>query len=139
VSCVICDLAARNVPASFVYEDDNAFAVMTLEQPNPYKVMVCTRGHVETVYDLTDAQAASVFAVTVKIARAVRDASRCDGINLVQSNGRVAGQDVDHFYLHIVPRYDGDAVRLEWDNTPSPRHVLEQLASDIRKKMNGNR
>ena len=60
MSCIICDLSARRAPASFVYESDEVFAVMTLEQPNPYKVMVCPRAHVEAAYDLTDAQAASV-------------------------------------------------------------------------------
>jgi len=139
MSCIMCDLGELRKPASFVYESEDVFAIMTLEQPNPYKVIVCPRAHVETVYDLTDAQAANVFTATVRIARAVRDASNCDGINLVQSNGRAAGQDVEHFHLHIVPRHQGDAIRLEWDNTPSPRNVLEELASDIRKKMSGLR
>jgi histidine triad (HIT) family protein len=118
-----------------VYESEEVFAAMTLEQPNPYKVMVCPRDHVGTVYDLTDAQAASVFAATVRIARAVRDASNCDGLNLVQSNGRAAGQDVDHFHLHVIPRWRGDAIRLEWDNSLSSDDALERLASEIRRKM----
>jgi histidine triad (HIT) family protein len=135
MSCIICDLSARRAPASFVYESDEVFAVMTLEQPNPYKLMVCPRAHVESVYDLTDAQAAAVFTATVRIARAVRDASHCGGLNLVQSNGRAAGQDVPHFHLHIVPRHHGDGVRLEWDNTPLARDTLERFAHEIRAKL----
>ena len=138
MSCIMCDLGERRKPGIFVYESEDVFAIMTLEQPNPYKVIVCSRAHVESIYDLTDVQAASIFMATVRIARAVRAASNCDGINLVQSNGRAAGQDVEHFHLHIVPRHRGDVIRLEWDITPSPRDVLEQLASDIRKKMSGH-
>jgi histidine triad (HIT) family protein len=137
MGCIMCEIGERKKPGSFVYESEDVFAIMTLEQPNPYKVIACSRAHVESVCDLTDGQAANIFTATVKIARAVRDASNCGGINLVQSNGRAAGQDVEHFHLHIVPRQRGDAIRLEWDNTPSPRDVLEQLASDIRIKLGG--
>src|ERR1700730_11385120 len=135
MNCIICELSARRAPASFVYESEEIFAIMTLEQPNPYKVMVCPRAHVEAVYDLTDAQATSVFAATVRIARAVRDASKCDGLNLVQSNGRAAGQDVAHFHLHIVPRRHGDGIRLDWDNTPLARDTLERFAHEIRERL----
>jgi len=88
----MCDLVERRIPGIFVYESEDVFAIMTLEQPNPYKVIVCPRAHVESVYDLTEAQASSIFATTVKIARAVRDASNCEGINLVQSNDVLLGK-----------------------------------------------
>jgi histidine triad (HIT) family protein len=71
----MCDFGERRKPGKYGSED--VFAIMTLEQPNPYKVIVCPRPHVERVYDLTDAQAASMFTATVRFARAVRDASNC--------------------------------------------------------------
>ena len=54
MSCIIRDLGELRKPGNFVYESEDVFAIMTLEQPNPYKVIVCPRAHVETVYDLTD-------------------------------------------------------------------------------------
>ncbi len=133
--CVFCKILKGELPAHFVYEDDLVTAFLSLEQANPYKVLVVPRAHVETVYDLTDKQAASIFKATVKIARGVRDASKCEGMNLVQSNGRAGQQDVFHFHLHIVPRFSGDSIVLDWDNTPASPEMLIQFAREIQTRL----
>ncbi len=130
--CVFCKILAGELPAHFVYEDDLVVAFLSLEQPNPYKVLVIPRAHAPMVYDLTDEQAAAIFQATVKIARGVRVVSGCEGLNLVQSNGRAGQQDVFHFHLHIVPRFTGDNIILDWDNTPVPTERLSQIAGEIR-------
>ncbi|MEJ2511561.1 MAG: HIT domain-containing protein [Anaerolineales bacterium] len=116
--CVFCRILSGDLPAHFVYQDELVAAFLSLEQPNPYKVLVVPRHHVETVYDLKDAQAAAIFQATVKISRAVRDASGCEGLNLVQSNGKAGQQDVFHFHLHIVPRFYTGRFRRKVLKTP---------------------
>ena len=133
MDCVFCQIFARQIPASFVYEDKDVFAIMSLEQPNPYKVLVIPRRHVRTIYELDDELAAYIFQVSVKVARAIREASNCDGLNLVQSNDRVGQQDVFHFHLHLIPRFEEDQITLNWDNTISDREILDQYAKEIRK------
>jgi histidine triad (HIT) family protein len=133
--CVFCKILTGELPAHFVYKDDLVVAFLSLEQPNPYKVLVVTQAHVETVYDLNEEQAAAIFKTTVKIARGVRDASKCEGMNLVQSNGKAGQQDVFHFHLHIVTRYFGDKIVFDWDNTPLPADKLSQIASEIRAQL----
>lgn len=86
----------------------------------------------ETVYDLSDDLAAAIFQATV---RAVRAASGCPGLNLVQSNGRVGQQDVFHVHLHIVPRFENDGIVFAWENNVFDRARLEALAAEIRLQM----
>ena len=136
-NCIFCQIVAGEAPAYFVYQDDLVAAFLSLEQPNPYKVLVIPRAHIESVYDLDDEQAAAIFKATVKIARAVRDVSGCEGLNLVQSNGRAGQQDVFHFHLHVVPRFAGDSITLDWDNTPVSAKQLGKLADELRVKLPG--
>ena len=133
--CVFCQILAGSIPAHFVYEDDTVVAFLSLEQPNPYKVLVVPREHVETIYNLSDEQASAIFKTTVRIARGVRDVSKCDGMNLVQSNGEAGLQDVFHFHLHIVSRFFGDSIVLDWDNTPASQEQLSQFAQEIRTQL----
>ena len=129
--CVFCRILEGGLPAHFVYEDDLVVAFLSLEQLNPYKVLVVPREHVESIYDLNDKLAGAVFKATAKIARGIRDVSNCDGMNLVQSNGKAGLQDVFHFHLHIVPRFFGDSIVLDWDNTPASQEKLVQIATEI--------
>ncbi len=138
-ACVFCEIAKGTVPASMVFADAHVLAFLSLEQPNPYKVLIITREHVATLYDLTDEQAAQIFQVTVRIARLIRAVSGCEGLNVVQSNGTVGQQDVFHFHVHLVPRIAGDTqqgrIVLDWDNTPRERRELDRLAADLRLQL----
>ena len=52
--CIFCKILKGELPAHFIYEDDLVVGFLSREQPNPYKVLVIPREHVETIYDLTD-------------------------------------------------------------------------------------
>jgi len=112
---------------------------MSLEQPNPYKVLVVPRAHVETIYDLSDELAALIFQTTVRVAKAIRTISGCAGLNVIQSNGTAGQQDVFHFHIHLLPRFSDDTqdgrVLLSWDNTVATRVELDKLAGDLRSQM----
>ncbi len=131
MDCIFCQISNGLAPGSFVYEDEQTFGILSLDQPNPYKALIIPRAHVESVYDLSEKQAADIFRATVKVSRAIREASNCKGLNLVQSNGRVAGQDVFHFHLHLIPRFENDDIALKWQAKQTNRNELNQMAKEI--------
>jgi histidine triad (HIT) family protein len=131
MDCIFCQISNSLAPASFVYEDEQTFGILSLDQPNPYKVLIIPRPHVESIYDLSEKQAADIFQTAVKLARAVRRAANCEGLNLVQSNGRIAGQDVFHFHLHLIPRFENDDIALKWQAKQMHRNELNQMAKEI--------
>jgi len=133
--CIFCQIASGQAPASIVYENELVVAFMDINQPNPYKTLVIPRQHRETIYELDDELAAALFQTTVKIARAVRTVSGCDGLNIIQSNGRAGQQDVFHFHLHILPRFPDDGIILRWNFMESDRATLNRFAADIRNSM----
>lgn len=135
MNCIFCEISSGRLPASIVYEDEQVIGLMSLDQPNPYKVLVIPRTHLETIYDLSAEQAAFIFQATVKISRAVRAASGCGGLNLVQSNGRIGGQDVFHFHLHIVPRFSDDGIHLSWEHKQTAGGELNRMAEEIRASL----
>jgi len=130
--CVFCQIRDGLIPASFVLDCPEVYALMSLDQPNPYKVLVVPKRHVTSIYDLDESLAASVFWATVRLARAVRTTSHCDGLNIVQSNGEAGQQDIFHFHIHILPRFVGDGIRLDWDTTEVARADLDRMAERIR-------
>lgn len=131
-TCPFCRMVSGEARASYVWDDPDVFGILSLEQPTPYKVLMITKRHVASLFDLSDDLAAALFRATVRVARAIRAASGCPGLNLVQSNGRVGQQDVFHFHLHIVPRFENDGIVLAWDNRVVHRSRLDALAEQIR-------
>lgn len=133
--CVFCRIAAKQLPASVVYEDEHVIGLMDIGQVNPGHVLVVLKEHAEDVFALGDEQAAAVFQATARVARAIRGAFGPDGVSIYQANGAAAAQTVFHFHVHVVPRWHGDGVTFAWPVQNPSREKLDGYAALIRAKM----
>lgn len=109
-NCIFCLIAAGEAPAHRVYEDDRVFAIMDIFPWNQGHTLVIPRTHAATIFDISSEDAAAVAEAARRLAPAIREAVGAEGLNLVQSNGRAAWQQVDHFHLHLIPRWADDGL-----------------------------
>lgn len=108
--CIFCRIAAGEAPATKVYEDDRVFAIMDIFPWNQGHTLVIPRTHAATIFDISPEDAAAVAEAARRMAPAIREAVGAEGLNLLQSNGRAAWQQVDHFHLHLIPRWENDGL-----------------------------
>ncbi|MDE2728175.1 MAG: HIT family protein [Gemmatimonadota bacterium] len=106
--CVFCRIISGELDSATVFEDESTMAFLDLRQSNEGHVLVVPRNHIEQIYDL-DKDTASALASTVcKVARAIRQVYKPDGLSIWQSNGPAAFQEVPHVHWHVFPRYTDD-------------------------------
>ncbi len=130
--CIFCRLVAGEIPAARVAEDELALAFMDLGQVNPGHVLVASKRHAATLFDLTADEAAAVMRLAQRVALAARTAFDPDGLMLLQANGAVAGQTVGHFHIHVLPRHEGDGVDLAWPRKEPGPAMLQDYAERLR-------
>lgn len=122
----------REIPAAIVYEDEQVIAFMDAGQVNPGHVLVATRRQVETFVELAEAEAAHLFAVAHRVARAVQAAFAPEGMTLLQTNRPAGWQTVPHVHVHVLPRHAGDGAELVWPRKDPPLDELRALAARLR-------
>ena len=96
--------------------------------------MLIPKKHAANLLELPDDVASKVLPIAKKIVNAQKEVLGFNNFNLIQNNGRIAGQTVDHYHLHLIPRYSIDEISL-WaphENDPS---VTKELAEEIRGKI----
>ena len=130
--CIFCRLVAGEIPSARVFEDELTLAFMDLGQVNPGHVLVASKRHAATLFDLTPDEAAALMRTAQRIALAVRAAFDPDGVMLLQANGAVAGQTVGHVHLHVVPRHAGDGIDFSWPRKEPGPAALEGYAERLR-------
>lgn len=130
---VFARIARREIPAAIVFEDDRVIAFMDAGQVNPGHVLVATRRVAETLLDLDEAEAAHLFAVAHRMARAVQQAFAPAGITLLQTNRPAGWQTVPHVHVHVLPRHEGDGVGLVWPRQDPPMAQLQAWADQLRE------
>ena len=130
--CIFCKLVKGEIPAAKVYEDDLTIAFMDIGQATRGHVLVASKRHAATLFDLTPDEAGAVMRMAQRVALAARGVFDPDGLMLLQANGAVAGQTVGHFHVHVVPRHKGDGVDYSWPRKEPGPAALQDYAARLR-------
>ena len=132
--CIFCEIVAGRADASAVYEDDDIMAFLDLFPINRGHTLVIPKTHAANLSELDAEDGKRVFAVAQRVADALRKSGvRCEGVNLFLADGEVAGQEVFHVHMHVIPRYKGDGFGLRIANKDmAERDALNDAARRIR-------
>ena len=131
--CVFCQIVDGREPASVVYFDAGIIAFMDLRPVNAGHLLVAPRAHAARLADLDERLGAAMFAVGQRLAGAIRRSGLpCEGVNLFVPDGEVAGQEVMHIHLHVLPRTPGDGFRIERGSAITGRAELDRAAALVR-------
>lgn len=133
--CIFCKIIDGEIPCFKIFEDDNTLAFMDINPANEGHALVIPKSHAADVYSVS-AETISASVVTAqKVAAAVDKTLNPGGLNLLQCNGSAAAQSVMHFHIHVLPRYNNDELKLNWELVPGNMEAIEVLAKSIRANM----
>ena len=113
-NCIFCKIANGEIPSATLYEDDDMRVILDLGPASKGHALVLPKEHAANLFELPDELAQKAIVTAKKIGKKLYDGLGCDGFNVVQNNGAVAGQTVFHFHMHLIPRYQGDNVNVGW-------------------------
>ncbi|MGN2641870.1 HIT family protein [Nocardia takedensis] len=130
---IFADIVAGRAPASKVYEDDDVIAFMDIRPMTPGHLLVIPKVAARDLSQLDPEVGGKLFKVGQVLAGALRDSEvDCDGVNFFLADGVMAGQEVFHVHLHVIPRTPGDGFGLRGRPTSPARADLDYLAGSIR-------
>jgi len=134
-NCIFCKLANGEISTNALYEDDIVKAIFDLSPASKGHIIILTKEHFDDLYSVDEETAAHVFKVVTKLARSIKEALNCDGMNILQNNGELAGQTVFHFHMHIIPRYKGDNIKLTWSQGEVSEDEIKNMIKKIQDKI----
>ena len=110
MDCIFCKIVKGEITSFRIYEDEATLAFLDIKPATKGHALVIPKQHFENVFDISEDALQKVSLVAKKLSAKIKDGLQADGIRLSQSNGRAAGQDIMHFHLHIIPRYENDGL-----------------------------
>lgn len=127
-NCIFCKLANGDIPTNSIYEDDDFKVILDASPAAKGHALILPKQHYANIFEIEDETLAKAAKLAKKIMTHEKDVLGCEGYNLVQNNGEVAGQTVFHFHMHLIPRYlnakNNDI--LNWSHeTFSPEEMAE--------------
>lgn len=129
--CIFCKIANGEIPSKTLYEDEKYRVILDLGPATKGHALILPKDHYANLYELPEDAASEVMKLAKKMASLMTDKLGCDGFNLVQNNGEVAGQTVFHFHMHLIPRYKDDGQKIGWKPGEPSQEELEEVRNQI--------
>lgn len=131
MDCLFCKIAAREIPAEIVHEDDQTIAFLDIHPINKGHTLVIPKTHATNIYEIDDAIFFEVMRTAKRLARVVKSATNAEGINIGMNNDPAAGQAVMHAHVHVIPRFSDDG-HAHWHGEPYAEDEIEAFGTLIR-------
>ena len=127
--CLFCKIVAGEIPATIVDEDERTIAFMDINPATRGHALVIPRAHAATCSRSSRRTSRRARTAAQRLARRVKERLGADGVNLLNSCGAAAWQTVFHFHIHVIPRYEGDPLRLPWVPAPGDSDEIAAAAA----------
>ena len=133
--CIFCKIVKGEIPSSKVYEDEDVYAFLDIGPLSWGHTLVIPKKHVERITGMLPDEVAALMRVVPKLAEAVIRATGAEGLNVLQNNGRVSGQAVDHLHVHLIPRHAGDGLGYRWNAKQYPEGEMQKWHGKVMEAM----
>lgn len=134
-NCIFCRIIGKEIPSSTIYEDENFQVIMDISPASKGHAILIPKKHITNLFEMDEYTASKALIVAAKVANAMKEELKCEGLNILQNNGEVAGQTVFHFHIHLIPRYSNDSVRITWTTSSYGEGEVSSLAEAIGKRI----
>ncbi|KAJ5532945.1 hypothetical protein N7504_011915 [Penicillium tannophilum] len=131
-ACIFCKIIKGDIPSFKLFESDKVFAFLDIQPLSRGHALVIPKFHGAKLTDIPDEDLLEILPVAKKIAKA----SGATDFNILQNNGRIAHQVVDHVHFHMIPKpNEEEGMSIGWPTQETNMDKLKALHEEIKSKM----
>ena len=127
-NCIFCKIIKREIPSKIVFENDLNLAFLDISPISKGHTIIIPKNHYSTLENIPDHELTESFKVVKKISLRIHQNLQIDGYNILQNNFAAAGQVINHFHIHIIPRsFDDDKFRVKIPRNQASDEELNEI------------
>ena len=133
-NCIFCKLANGEIPTNTLYGDDEFRVIFDVNPATKGHALILPKEHYANMYEMEEELLGKAMKLAQKVITHETNVLGCDGYNVLQNNGEVAGQTVFHFHMHLVPRYKNgnNENLLTWGHETFSGEELKALCEEMK-------
>ncbi|NTU81736.1 MAG: HIT family protein [Chloroflexales bacterium] len=131
MASIFSRIISGEIPAAKLYEDAQTLAFLDINPASRGHTLIVCKEELPGLLDLPPELVCAAALTTQVVAKALLAVLQPDGFNIIQNNGKAAGQVVFHYHVHIIPRWEGDRAVGYWRPGTATSDDLRELAALI--------
>ncbi len=132
--CIFCKIVKGEAPSKKVYEDKDTIAFLDINPATSGHTLIIPKKHFATIHDIDGTHLEKIMNVAKTMADRAKNRLKADGVNVLQSNGRHAGQLVDHIHVHVIPRYENDNITIRFPRAQLSEEEMKKVQDKLKEE-----
>ncbi len=129
--CIFCNIVSGAFGSATLYENNEFKVILDRFPASEGHVLILLKQHVTNIFELDPEVGGRLFSLAIRIAQVMKKTLNLEYMNVMQNNGSVAGQTVDHFHMHLIPRYENDGIQIAY----KPLDLTDEQIEAMRQKI----
>ncbi|CAK7230325.1 Adenosine 5'-monophosphoramidase [Sporothrix bragantina] len=131
-ACIFCKIIKGEIPCFKLFETEKTLAFLDINPLSRGHALVIPKFHGEKLLDIPDEHLTDILPIVKKLAKAVGT----DNYNILQNNGRLAHQEVDHVHFHMIPKPNqAEGLGVGWPQQKTDMDQLKALFEDLKSRI----
>ncbi len=130
-NCIFCKIINNELPSHKVYEDKNILAFLDVNPASEGHTLIIPKELCKNIYVIKEETLTKIAILSKKLAIIYKEKLNIDNINILNSNGKYAQQEVPHYHMHLIPRKENDIKLFKWDKKEVDHKKLLNKIGDI--------
>jgi len=105
-NCIFCKIAKGEIPCNKIFEDKSFLVFLDIKPVNHGHLLIIPKKHIVWMQEADDKTISDIFKLTKEMMLALKKSLQCDYVQV-----SVVGNEVPHFHIHLIPRYQNDPFR----------------------------
>ena len=101
-NCIFCQIVRGEISSEKIYENEDVFAFHDIHPAAPVHFMLIPKLHINSLAEVDDKHRSLLGEMMILVPRLARQQGCTDGFRTIINTGRVGGQEVHHFYIHVI-------------------------------------
>ncbi|RBR13405.1 uncharacterized protein FIESC28_08186 [Fusarium coffeatum] len=131
-NCIFCKIIKGDIPSFKLFESEKTLAFLDIGPLSKGHALIIPKHHGAKLADIPDDQLTEILPVVKKIV----NATGASDYNILQNNGRIAHQEVDHVHFHMIPKPNKEeGLGVGWPTKPADMDQLKAYYEEIKAKI----
>ncbi|MFW6285835.1 MAG: HIT family protein [Nanoarchaeota archaeon] len=139
-NCIFCKISKKEIDSKIVFEDDKVMAILDINPATMGHLLLLPKEHYMIMPMVPDELLGHMSIISKYLSDLLQETFNAKDVNVFIANGAAAGQQSQHFMMHVIPRYDDDGINFNLEGEKLNENELEDLSLKLKehlKKLDG--
>ena len=136
-NCIFCKIIKEEIPSKKIFEDDICLAILDINPATKGHLLLMPKEHYMMMPMVPDEVIGHLGVISKLLSDLLKQTFDVEDVSVLIANGAAAGQQSQHFMMHVIPRYKDDGLDFKLEGETLDVLELEELASKIKTRLMG--